>query len=84
MQNNGKIPQHTYTALKAYVEDRLRPGSFLESVLCNDLQGACFHADSINQHFIYELVAYCYEYIPFQCWGSEEAYTNWLQEKENK
>ena len=65
-------------SLKLYVENKIPPGSFLLAVLRNDLRKACGRADYINKGRIFEIVEYCYNEIPSDCWGSPEAVKNWL------
>ena len=46
------IPEHTAQSMLNYVEHGFQPGSFLTSVLENDLQGAAFRADMENKQYL--------------------------------
>ncbi len=72
------IPEHTHSALQRYVHDRVPPGSFLEGVLTNNLMMAVMHADDINQANLVDTVRYVFNEIPAGCWGSKQAYKEWL------
>lgn len=61
-----------------YVQYGLAPGGFVKAVLSNDLKGAFGKADLNNRENMFEIVKYCYNEIPANCWGSNEAVQNWL------
>ncbi len=65
-------------SLKRYVDQRIETGSFLRAVLENNLKEAFGRADHINIGRMFEIVQYCYNEIPKNCWGSEEAVKEWL------
>lgn len=67
----SNVPQHTLEALNRYVEHGLEPGSFLMSVLCNDLFGAVSRADTTNLLFLKDICMYVHWEIPANCWGNE-------------
>lgn len=67
----GIVPQHTLEALDRYVEHGLEPGSFLMSVLCNDLFGAVYRADSTNLEHLRDICIHIHWEIPSDCWGNE-------------
>lgn len=73
------IPNRTIRAITHYVEEGLEPGSFVRAVLSNDLKEACGRADDHNRQALFEIVCYCYNEIPSNCWGSEEIVTTWLE-----
>jgi hypothetical protein len=74
-----RVPLHTLDALDRYVNDHLEPGSFLRAVLEND-----WHADNIKRYALYDIVFYCWNYIPFNCWGSPKAVKAWLAARPEK
>lgn len=71
-------PEHTKQDIDAYVRDRLPPGDFLHAVLSNDLRESVFRADEENRAAMFDIVCYCYNNIPAECWGSRERVSNWL------
>lgn len=76
-----QIPAHTKTALDKYVNNKFAPGGFLWAVLSNDLFGAVGRADSMNKYALPEIIAYIYNYLPSDCWGSEKKVNDWLKNK---
>lgn len=73
------IPEHGIEPLTEYIYDRRPPGSFLISVLSNDLAGAVGRADNINAQALSAYVICLYNYAPASCWGSSDAVENWLR-----
>lgn len=80
LPKNGRIPEYTYDALNRYVVDHIEPGTFLRSVLSNDLVMACSTADYFNRRFLWDLVQYIMMYVPPECWGSYENVNRWIEE----
>lgn len=78
------IPEMTLNSLMLYVNEGVPTGSFLRSVLSNDLFGAFERADQPNRDAIGLLVTYIYNEIPSCCWGSREHYHSWLERKRNE
>ena len=76
---NEFIPEHMHNVLKLYIERGVPPGSFMSAVICNDLSGAMGRADHINQHRIFDIVKWFYNYAPIDCWGNEDKYHGWLE-----
>lgn len=72
------VPEHDIEALEFYVYHRIEPGSFLRSVLENDLKGAIGRADHINSEHLREIVMFMYQVLPAQSQGSPEKVHNWL------
>jgi hypothetical protein len=64
--------------MKRYIEHGIEPGSFLMSVLRNDLKSACECADNQNRYLLFEYVSWLYNYAPQGCWGSREAVEEWI------
>jgi hypothetical protein len=79
-----RLPIHTLDALDRYVNDHLEPGSFLRAVLENDLREAFGRADYANRYALYDIVSYCWNYIPYKCWGSPKAVKAWLARPEKE
>jgi hypothetical protein len=57
----------------------LRPGSFLEAVLKNNLVEACLCADPYNARELREIVKLCLALLPSESWGSSEAVEAWIE-----
>lgn len=53
-----------------YVTRHIDPGDFLQAVLANDLREAFGRADEENRYAMFDIVAYCWNNIPSNCWGS--------------
>lgn len=73
------VPSHTKEALARYVEHRLEPGGFLQSVLTNDLIGSVARADTWNKAALPDIVRFVYNRCPAGCHGSRENYEDWLR-----
>lgn len=72
------IPEHMMESIRRYVDHGIKPGSFLEAVICNNLYKAIAHADSVNIHQLPAYAAYFYNETPFFCWGSRERMVEWM------
>lgn len=71
-------------ALVRYVNHKIPTGGFLLAVLKNDLKEACGRADMTNRYRLFEIVSYCYNEIPNDCWGSPEKVEIWLNKKQKE
>lgn len=76
--NANLCPYHTQQTIQDYITKRWEPGSFVRAVLENNLREACASADNINIRALPHIVAYCYNYIPSNAWGSPERVDAWL------
>lgn len=63
--------------LQLYVEQGIKPGSFLQAVLANDFTKAVTKADSANRELLHEWAIFILNELPDECWGSWEALKNW-------
>lgn len=81
---NYHIPERMQGRIIKYVKDKIPPGDFLQAVLENDLKEACGRADLENQLLIFEYCKFLYNEVPSICWGSVEAYENWLERKKDE
>jgi len=79
---NYAIPEYMQGGLQRYLEEHIRPGDFLEAVICNDLRGAAVRADDINIHLLGEYMKWFYNEVPITCWGSPENYKAWIENKQ--
>ena len=73
------LPDHMQDGMRRYIENHVEPGSFLLSVLSNDLFGACERADYINRYRLFDIVQWLYCYAPAGSWGCTEAVKAWLK-----
>ena len=76
------MKQSTKDAIDRYIVDRIPPGSFLKAVLSNDLLESFARADEENKEDLAEIVAYLYNQIPSDAWGSPEKVRDWLSKRE--
>ena len=72
------IPDRMMPGIKRYIENGIKPGHFLTSVICNDLREACAQADDENLANLYAFTGYFYNEAPRDCWGSLEIMEKWL------
>lgn len=79
-----KLTEDNLGGLIRYIEHRIEPGSFLHSVLENDLKEACARADSINRRKLFEYVEWLYNEAPHECWGSPEKVSKWLSGRDKE
>ncbi len=73
--------------MRRYVEDGIRPGSFLQAVLENDLVGAFSSADEGNTARMKEIASFLYNEMPMRSygvWGSPEAVSKYIREKQEE
>jgi len=68
--------------LVRYIEEGVPTGSFLRALISNDLRGTYDAADQENTAAVRNYVLFLYNHAPSACWGSPEAYDNWIQEKQ--
>lgn len=54
-----------------------KPGSFLESVVSNDLLAACTRADPVSRTILYSLVHWLYNCAPALCFGDRSVFRDW-------
>lgn len=73
------IPDRMQGAIHRYINNGIRPGSFLEAVICNDLFTAVGKADEENLENLPAYAAYFYNEAPSACWGSKEKMEAWIK-----
>lgn len=74
-----RIPDDMIDGLELYINNRIKPGSFMTAVLANDLMEAVGKADYRN---IVNIPAYTYflhNFAPHECFGSYEKVEKWLK-----
>ncbi len=72
------LPEHMQSGARRYVEQGLPPGSFLRSVLENNLVAAASNGDSINQQALFVWATWLYSEAPGSCWGNQKAVQDWI------
>lgn len=80
--NYSLIPEHMRDGVKLYLEYGIRPGSFLTTVLENNLVKSIALADNVNQAHIVEWAKFLYNELPMESWGSKEKVNAWIEKKE--
>ena len=76
------VPQHTKESFEDYILRGYTPGSFMYSVLCNDLVGATSHADTENKKYLLDIAKWMLHNAPALCWGSKQAVADWIEDKD--
>jgi len=71
------VPAHMRAGLTRYILLGILPGSFLSSVLQNDLIQATAKADEVNREQLYKYVLFLVNYAPAGCCGSLEMIQQW-------
>lgn len=77
------VPEHTQHAIENYIIHGLMPGSFLESVIVNDLFGSFSRADEKNRVHLHYIVRWFMNKAPMDSYGSIENMRNWLNNVDN-
>ena len=82
--HNGKyyIPDRMMGGIERYINDRVIPGNFLQSVISNNLKEAVLYADEENLDNLPAYVGYFYNDAPSGCWGSRDIMNEWLGRRE--
>lgn len=76
------LPGYMLDGLFAHIEDHRPTGGFLTALLEGDLMQACTKADNVNAHHLYAYAYWLFNYAPVGSYGSKEAVTKWLANKE--
>lgn len=71
------VPHHIRDGFKLWIENGINPGSFVMSVLENNLSEALGRADHINRDKLHSIVCWLYNFAPSDCWGSPEIVKKW-------
>ncbi len=75
------IPYRMMGGLREYAKNHIEPGHFLTAVLENNLKDAVDRADDENLENLPAFVAYCWNELPINCWGSREKVQAWLKRR---
>ena len=84
MLNYDILPEDIRGAVKRYIEDHIKPGDFLQAVICNNLKEAFQKADDININRMFDIVKFFYWEAPGNCWGSSKKMEAWLGQQGDK
>jgi len=76
-----KIPERIKEGLHRYKKYGVLPGSFLRSVISNDLLDAVYRADPENYAALREIVRYAYNVLTLESFGSKERMLAWSEKK---
>lgn len=72
------IPKRFKDGIDRYVQHGISTGSFLQAVLENDLKNTIGRADVEALEYLKDIVQYCYNDIPSDCWGNKDNVKDWL------
>ena len=82
------IPPRMWEGMCRYLDDHIRPGSFLQAIFANDLVNAMARADDENRDLLRNYAKFLHNELPGRgenCpWGSPEAVEAWLKWKPDK
>ena len=71
------VPEHLRPGLVRYFSDGVMPGSFLQSVLTNNLTQAVLRADLDSKISLVYILQFLKAHAPARAWGSREAVLAW-------
>ena len=72
------MPTAIREAIDEYLTSHKEQGGFVMSVLENDLKMAVGRADQSSMRYLKDIVLYCCNEIPSDCWGSKQKVEDWL------
>lgn len=79
LQDFGQIRQNIVEGMNRFVLLHQPVGHFLTAVLSNNLREAFARADDENQKTMFQIVSYCHNQIPGNCWGTPEKVKAWVE-----
>ena len=83
MFDYSMLPEHMRGGARRYIEDGIRPGSFLEAVLANNFIDIMSHADYLNEPELKAWAHWLYWELPGRGkrspWGSQENVNSWIK-----
>lgn len=74
------LPEHLRGGMKRYIENGIKPGSFLTAVICNDLVRTLGLADQTSVSCLMDIGNFFYNEAPGPCHGSKEKMDKWMEE----
>lgn len=82
LQDYGQIRQNIVEGINRFVCHHQKVGHFLTAVLSNDMREAFARADDDNRKTMFQIVSYCHNEIPGNCWGTPEKVKRWIEQGE--
>ena|SRR3990167_2744589 len=73
------LPEYMVKGMFLYLTKGILPGSFLQAVLENDLQGAAMNADQMNRECLTQWALFLYNDLPADCYGSPAQVQTWAK-----
>lgn len=77
--NYKMLPEGLRGGMKRYIENGIKPGDFLQAVICNKLRESFARADFVNSVRMYDIVEFLYGEAPSTCCGSVEIMNDWIE-----
>jgi hypothetical protein len=78
MTNYDTLPDYMQEGMKRYIEDGIKPGSFMYHILCNDFPRAIRSSDRANKHNLLVYAEWLINEAPGECWGSVDNVRYWM------
>ena len=73
------LPAHMIEGITNYLDNGIRPGSFLYSLLCYDFLGAWHRADDVNRDYFAAWLVFLVSHCPEESYGSREKVEAWIK-----
>lgn len=74
------VPEHLRPGLIRYFEHGIKPGSFLQALIQNNLAQTVLRADELTLPHLPNIVRWMMNEAPAPKWGSEDAMNAWINE----
>ena len=71
------VPEHLHAGIRAWVDEGIMPGRFLQAVICNDLRAAVDAGDRSTVAQLPDIIRFFTWSCPAACWGSPRALESW-------
>jgi hypothetical protein len=72
------IPPHMHDGVRRYLDNHIKPGSFLQAVFEGNWEWAGRKADGVNASRLHDYVSFLREYADPESFGSKEKVAAWL------
>jgi len=80
--NTARMTEQSKESMYNYFVHGLEPGSFMMSVLSNDLYSSAARADFVNIDLLGEYAKWLVNHAPYQSYGSPEIVQGWLNKND--
>lgn len=74
------LPEGARESMYHYIVSGRPVGSFLASVLSNNLMDAAANADDVNKFCLFDYAYFLFNWAPMGCHSSPEAYRAWMKQ----